>query len=414
MPPETYDPDEVWEDFFSNHRESPGAIRRAVGVLVKRKQFDHVAALIKAAIKHGQVQPWMYEALALALDALDSPRDEIERILLSAADLSGTDADSQMHVAAFLAKWGNPRRALALFRQVAETNPSRSEPYVVGFHLALELNDLDAIRWTTLGILGQVWRGQNAHLISLARDAAKRAIEQLHTQGRHDQADEFAEAVAVAERRDLVIRVTWDGEADVDLIVEEPAGTVCSFQNPLTPAGGVLLGDGYGTNREELYVCAHALPGRYRIKLRRLWGDLVGSQVRVQITRNQGSEQATEEHRTVTLGNQDELIPLTLETGRRRELLEGDFNKARHSSSRRNAQGAMARRRVRSIPAQNTVAIGFQPIIVPFPEGTALSARAIISADRRYVRIGVSPVFSDILGFTTVTQSAGVVGGGIF
>jgi len=384
-----------------------------VGVLVERKQFDHVAALIKAAIRHGQAQPWMYEALVLALDALGTPRDEIERTLLSAADLAGADPDSQMHVAAFLARWGSPHRALALFRQAAQTDPTRSEPYIVGFHLAVELNDLDATRWTTLGILGQVWPGQSDPLVARARRAAEQAIGQLRSQGNQARADDYSSALAEALRRDLVVRATWDGEADVDLIVEEPPGTVCSFQNPRTPAGGVLVGDGFGDRREERYVCVRALPGRYRIKVRRLWGELIGARVQLHVTRDLGSDQAVEEQQTVVLGEQDEIVTVVLERGRRTELLQGKFGE-RLARERQKREVAAARRRARSLPALNAVAIGFQPIIVPFRDGASLSARAVVSADRRYVRIGVAPVFTQIVGFTTVTQSAGVVGGGFF
>ena len=33
------------------------------------KKFDHVIALIQAALRHHQPQPWMYEAMALAMQA---------------------------------------------------------------------------------------------------------------------------------------------------------------------------------------------------------------------------------------------------------------------------------------------------------------------------------------------------------
>jgi hypothetical protein len=94
-------------------------------------------------------------------------------------------------------------------------------------------------------------------------------------------------------------------------------------------------------------------------------------------------------------------------------LLQGKFGE-RLARERQKREVAAARRRARSLPALNAVAIGFQPIIVPFRDGASLSARAVVSADRRYVRIGVAPVFTQIVGFTTVTQSAGVVGGGFF
>ena len=43
--------------------------------------------------------------------------------------------------------------------------------------------------------------------------------------------------------RDCVVVVSWTGDADIDLLVEEPTGTVCSFRNPRTTGGGLMLGD---------------------------------------------------------------------------------------------------------------------------------------------------------------------------
>ncbi|MFW6125133.1 MAG: type II secretion system protein GspD, partial [Pirellulales bacterium] len=68
------------------------------------------------------------------------------------------------------------------------------------------------------------------------------------------------------------------------------------------------------------------------------------------------------------------------------------------------------------VPIVGTAAVGFQPIITPFPEGTFLSVNGVISADRRFVRVTVFPFFFQIRGFTTVTQTGGVagnIGGGV-
>jgi hypothetical protein len=32
-------------------------------------------------------------------------------------------------------------------------------------------------------------------------------------------------------RRDVVVRLSWQGEADLDLKVEEPTGSICTWQN---------------------------------------------------------------------------------------------------------------------------------------------------------------------------------------
>ena len=40
--------------------------------------------------------------------------------------------------------------------------------------------------------------------------------------------------------------------------------------------------------------------------------------------------------------------------------------------------------------------VGFQPVITMLPQGVSLSASAIVSGDRRYVRMGLTPLFSTI------------------
>jgi hypothetical protein len=48
-------------------------------------------------------------------------------------------------------------------------------------------------------------------------------------------------------------------------------------------------------------------------------------------------------------------------------------------------------------------AVGFQPIVQTLPEGRMMAASAVVSADRRYVRIAVFPTFSSIGDVQTFT-----------
>ena len=45
------------------------------------------------------------------------------------------------------------------------------------------------------------------------------------------------------QARDCKLVVSWTGNADIDLTVQEPTGAVCSFRNPRTTGGGVLEDD---------------------------------------------------------------------------------------------------------------------------------------------------------------------------
>lgn len=47
--------------------------------------------------------------------------------------------------------------------------------------------------------------------------------------------------------------------------------------------------------------------------------------------------------------------------------------------------------------------VGVRPVITVLPEGTNMSASAIISADRRYVRITPVPIFSGVTSVETFT-----------
>ncbi len=56
--------------------------------------------------------------------------------------------------------------------------------------------------------------------------------------------------------------------------------------------------------------------------------------------------------------------------------------------------------------------IAYQPVVSPILSGVALNATPVVSADRRYVRMTLSPYFNTVNGFTTYSAPIGAVGGG--
>ena len=52
-------------------------------------------------------------------------------------------------------------------------------------------------------------------------------------------------------------------------------------------------------------------------------------------------------------------------------------------------------------------AVGYQPVITTLPEGAMMSATAVISADRRYVRITPTPLFSGVSQVNTFNMATG-------
>ena len=66
----------------------------------------------------------------------------------------------------------------------------------------------------------------------------------LHTlkdNNRKDEAKILIDALPLSEARDLVVKLTWKGDADIDLSVEEPMGGMPGDHLSLADAGPVLL-----------------------------------------------------------------------------------------------------------------------------------------------------------------------------
>ena len=57
--------------------------------------------------------------------------------------------------------------------------------------------------------------------------------------------------------------------------------------------------------------------------------------------------------------------------------------------------------------------VAFMPTPAPLPNGVTLTVTPVVSADRRYVRMTLAPVFNAIDGFTTIQVPAAVGGSGL-
>lgn len=65
------------------------------------------------------------------------------------------------------------------------------------------------------------------------------------------------------------------------------------------------------------------------------------------------------------------------------------------------------------IPIVGAGAVAFQPQISQFPDGVQLFVTPVVSADRRYVRMTLSPVFTTLIDFQNFVVPAAVGGGGL-
>jgi len=58
-------------------------------------------------------------------------------------------------------------------------------------------------------------------------------------------------------------------------------------------------------------------------------------------------------------------------------------------------------------PVVGAGAVGYQPTITTLSEGVTLSAQAVVSADRRYVRLSLAPAFTAVTGVESFTFLSG-------
>jgi len=359
----------------------------------------------------------MYDVLALSMEIVGRPQAEIERALLSRIDFTADDVPSMLYSAAYLRRFGAEKQALVMYRQASRLAPTRPEPFVLALTLAQRLKDADAVSWAATGILTYVWDKNHARLHQQAEDAVAEAVQELQKAGSKDKAAELEANLNEAKKRDVILKLTWAGEGDLDLKVEEPSGSLCAYDNPQTIGGGVLSHDGYGPNADncyEEYICAQALPGTYQIRVHHVRGDVVGQRAQLTITLYRGTPYETTRTVTVPVAQTDQIVRLVVKRGRRTDLAAvapkvdpivkhkpvGLAEKLGFRTPKVVLGQVGPGGGPQAFP-QVGGAIGYTPVVDIISEGISAGGMAIVSADRRFVRLNVSPVFSDITDVIT-------------
>jgi tetratricopeptide (TPR) repeat protein len=467
------DPEKMWNDYFAGlkdpdekhaaeiSRQRDAAVRATAKELMNDHKFSEVIALINGALRNGYAQPWMYEALALAMQADKRPKEDIERALMSAVDFANSASDL-MNIGIYMARVGLDERALKLLRQASSLEPYRHEPYMHGLKIAQRLKDESGIRWACAGILSQAWPSDKKEVVDNAKFAADALLESLRKDGKADLAEQFSKALEEAQSRDCKVVVSWTGNADIDLTVEEPTGAICSFRNPRTTGGGVLQDDAFlnlkapGGNSSSEYSESYILPqgfsGQYKVLVRRIWGQVATGKVTVDVYTHHGTPSMVHIRQQIPVSERDALVTFDLTDGRRTEPL-AEAQLAMAAASQVAANRAVLAQQLAALDpfssdattftggntGQNTVvtpfnfpffrrgAVGYQPQLTVLPVGIQMQgAAAVISADRRYVRFGLPAgglMFSSIgqvstfnfatgAGTTTGTTGGGVPGTG--
>ena len=316
---------------------------------------------------------------------------------------------------------------------------------MLALRAAQKINDKEGIKWATLGILNQAWPTRR-EVVRQALVAAKGLRKDLKSQGRIKEFNEFGRQLDQALHRDCYIKVTWTGDADVDLFVEEPGGTICSRKNQRTTAGGIMMGDAYSTSANdsgelaEYYVVPRGFSGRYRLLVKKVWGNVTANKVTVTVYNHYRTKKQSGEQRQISLGDKGAIVQFDLQDGRRSKSLEthaietqveqelfvsravlaqqfregysslaaSDYYRSRLNASRDDEGYAGSIVNTDNVDDFVSLprSVGYRPEIQNFFEGATLTASAT-TADRLYVLCNVSPFFSQITEVNTFNSLGG-------
>jgi hypothetical protein len=313
------DPKKIWQDALVKGVNDPGLIIAVADFLAKAEKFDHVAEFLKADLRQGiVVEPWVYEALALALEASGGSPEEIERARVSGVDLKPQDAQSFVRASKALGELKQYDRAVAMCRQASLLEPNAAASYEEALVYAEMAQDTDAMQWAAGNLLKQDWPTDNQELHTKAAAKLKDLADKLARGQRQADGERMVKSVGSLRERDLVIKLNYDGQADLDLEVREPSGAVCSFMQRQSPGGGTLIGDTIADGGQESYVAAKAFSGEYQVTVRRVWGRPLGGKATLEIIQHQGTPRESRRRQTVAIDRQY-VLPVTLEDGRRTE-----------------------------------------------------------------------------------------------
>ena len=286
--------------------------------------------------------------------------------------------------------------------------------------------------WAASHLLKQDWPENNRTLHGQAMAKLGAMLESVDKA----QARTLREAAQKQRERDLIIRLRWQGQADLDLKVKEPAGSICSARNRISVGGGTLLGDTLRSRDEETYVAAKGFSGEYEITVDRVWGRPLGGKAQLQIIRHQGTEQESTKIVMLKLKEKN-VFKLELTEGRRMEAASVPPEDLRKDRTKQVRQKARIYQKLRDLAMPEVTGMGrglsgtlgslartvettesakpirpedtlkdqylggrtFRNRVSPFvTNSVSLTSQAVISSDRRYVRLSVNPFFNTVTG----------------
>lgn len=338
--PIKFDPPADWDSFFKALADvSEAQLSLDIAALRGRKDFVAIEKALTAYLKYHNkhAAPWMYEQLATSMEInkrdpaaikanfgwgahlAQKSKDPIA--LIAAADLLLLHKYYEIDLPSGTGSTIRVKLAEVLDDAMAAA-PHRPHPILMSLVLAEGLGDPKRMGDSAERLLSLGWPGMDETWRTEIPKRVRNLAKRLREEGRGGEAQALLQRLPAIEARDLVIRLTWTGEAALDLIVDEPLGATCDHFAPRTVFGGALIKEGRGRDKEAVYVCPRAFDGEYAARVNVLFNDekKPAQTAKVEIVAHEGTDDEKVTTRTLSLSK---LAPakVTLAGGRRKMVL---------------------------------------------------------------------------------------------
>ena len=314
-------------NFYKTHDESAADLKEKVTLLNINKKGQDVQAVLKAFLTyHGKnAEPWMYEALALAIKMNKGTDKDFKTAMGFAADLAerSQNPNHLVSVAGVLLVHKEFDRVGELLDQAYQKIPHRAEPLVMMIDLAQQTKDPQRMASAIESLFSLGWPAMDETLRRNARAEAEKLAKTLQEEQRSGEANELIGRVTQAEARDVFVRLTWEGDAGLALIVEEPLGATARGTLPRTVFGGAILREGFGSHPESLYVCPRGFDGDYVISVETIYNnpEKPAREAKLELITHEGTDQEVSEIKTISLKESNAKVVLHLKGGNRKKVL---------------------------------------------------------------------------------------------
>jgi len=385
------DPDAFYMSYFRSQdkdRTDPEKLRILVRDLNQLGKTREVHAALVAYLKNHPrlAESWMYEALALSIEINHGPAIDVKKALNFAADLAVRAHNPNLLVSAAdqLFMKGYFERVGPLLDQAITQIPHRFEPLVMSINLAQKTKDPIRMADAVDRLLSLGWPGQDEYFRIEAANQVDMLDKALREDNRIQEADTLRARQTASEARDLFLRLSWDGNADFDLIVDEPLGATASYHTPRTVFGGSVVKNGYGSHPEEVYVCPRAFDGDYKVRITTIWIDPSKPVTRLTLESitHEGTAQQKKQSHDLSPDKPNKPIVVAVSGGRRKTVLPyvdpiasilsspaaGVRKTVKPAEKTKSAAGSAASPSGHPSPSSSTISVKSKPGAGPVPE----------------------------------------------